>query len=102
MKFRREDIEITWDVVQETEENLVTQAYPNPTNGIINIPIKNKENYASRIQIFDAKGIKCLDCAFEKVGNIITLDTKNLGTGLYIYKVISNKGLLAKGNFIKE
>ena len=101
MKFRREDIEITWDVIEEKEDNQ-TCVYPNPTNGIINIPLDKTFNSETRIQIFDIKGAKCLDCIIGKSGNLITLDTHNLESGLYVYRVVTENALLSEGKFVKE
>lgn len=102
MKFRREDIEITWDVVQETEENLVTQAYPNPTTGILNIPIGETNCQDARLQIFDMKGGIWLDSALDKQGNLITVDTHTLDAGLYVYKLLDGNREVANGKFVKE
>ena len=102
MKFRREDIEITWDVLEEKEALYNSCIYPNPTQGIINIPLKDRANCGTRIQIFDAKGMKCFDCAVNKSGHLITLDIQPLESGVYIYKVISGSQSLAEGKFIKE
>lgn len=101
MKFRREDIEITWDVIEEVNANKIS-VYPNPTHGIINIPLDIPANGETRIQIFDIKGAKCFDCAISKSGNLITLDTQNLESGLYLYKVVSGNALLSEGKFVKE
>lgn len=102
MKFRRDDIEITWDVVHETEAWDVTQAYPNPSTGIINIPVKDMELRNARLQIIDIKGGKWLDCIVNKPGNVITVDTQNLETGLYVYKVVADNHEIVRGKFIKE
>ena len=102
MKFRREDIEITWDVVNETEAKTMGIAYPNPTTSTINIPIDETLSNEARIQIFDAKGMKCLDSEIANTGNLITLDVHNLDAGLYVYKVVSGKRELASGKFVKE
>ena len=102
MKFRREDIEITWDVIKEKETISNSCVYPNPTRGIINIPFIGNANRETRIQIFDVKGGKCFDCAVNKSGNLISLDVHNLDIGLYIYKVVSGTQPLAEGKFIKE
>lgn len=102
MKFRREDIEITWDVVNETEAKPMSIAYPNPTNSTINIPIDETLSNEARIQIFDAKGMKCLDSEVGSTGNLITLDVHNLDAGLYVYKVVSGKRELTSGKFVKE
>lgn len=101
MKFRREDIEITWDVIDEKEMDQAS-VYPNPTNGIINIPINEIAACETRIQVFDIKGIKCLDCIINKAGSLISLDTQNLDSGLYVYKVVSGSTLLSEGKFVKE
>ena len=104
VKFRREDIEITWDVVNEPLMEASSSAFPNPTSGIINIPIPLDRitNGVTRIQIFDIKGMNSFDCAISKSGNLITIDTQNLESGLYIYKIVSENVILAEGKFIKE
>ena len=102
MKFRREDIEITWDVVQENSAPSQLLPYPNPTNGILNIPIGEGEHNGLRLQIFDIKGEKCFDCAITKQGNLITVDTHNLEAGLYVYRVVSGNKEMSSGKFVKE
>ena len=101
MKFRREDIEITWDVVKEKEAKHAP-AYPNPTSGAVNIPTGESLPEGARLQIFDVKGVKCFDCAIDKQGSLITVDVSNLGTGMYVYKVIDRNREIAGGKFIKE
>ena len=102
MKFRREDIEITWDVVQENETETHPSPYPNPTKGILNIPINQAEHNELRLQIFDMKGVKCFDCALTKQGDLITVDTQNLDAGVYVYRITSGTKEIADGKFIKE
>ena len=102
MKFRREDIEITWDVVQENETETHFAPYPNPTKGILNIPIGETDCQDARLQIFDMKGVKCFDCAITKQGDLITVDTQNLDAGMYVYRVISGSKEIAGGKFVKE
>lgn len=102
MKFRREDIEITWDIVNETEAKPTSVAYPNPTANSINIPVNETLSNDARIQIFDAKGMKCLDSEVGNMGNLITLDIHNLDAGLYVYKIVAGNRELASGKFVKE
>ena len=102
MKFRREDIEITWDVVQENETETHPSPYPNPTKGILNIPINHAEHNELRLQIFDMKGVKCFDCAITKQGDLITVDTQNLDAGMYVYQVLSGGKEVGNGRFVKE
>ena len=77
-------------------------AYPNPTTNTINIPIDETLSNEARIQIFDAKGMKCLDSEIGNIGNLITLDVHNLDAGLYVYKIVSGKRELTSGKFVKE
>ena len=102
MKFRREDIEITWDVVQEMPVAPVSIAYPNPTEGTVYITVDEPFTSQARIQIIDAKGMKCLDSAVGKSGNLIRIDLHNLDAGLYFYKLVSDHRQLAVGKIIKE
>lgn len=101
MKFRREDIEITWDVVEEKEAKHAS-AYPNPTAGSISIPTGQNLPEGARLQIFDIKGMKCFDRAITGQGNLITVDVHNIQTGVYVYRVVSNGRETITGNFIKE
>ena len=102
MKFWREDIEITWDVVQENETETHPSPYPNPTKGILNIPINHAEHNELRLQIFDMKGVKCFDCATTRQGDLITVDTQNLDAGMYVYRVVGGGREIAGGKFVKE
>lgn len=102
MKFRRADIEITWDMVEENSTASLLSPYPNPTNGILNIPMGYTGGHAARLQIFDMKGEKCFDCAITKQGNLITVDTQNLEAGLYVYKLLDGNREVANGKFVKE
>lgn len=102
MKFRREDIEITWDVVREsgTWERLLP--YPNPTGGNINIPLPEAVADNARILLFDAGGVKCLDSAVGQEGNLIRLDTGNLASGLYLYRIVAGSRTVAEGKLVKD
>ena len=102
MKFRREDIEITWDIIEEKESKRYAFAYPNPTCGIVNIPIDETICLGGRLLVFDMKGEKCLDCAIAKQGNLITLNVENLDAGVYVYRVVFENGESISGKFVKE
>lgn len=102
VKFRREDIEITWDVVHEDGSEPKLAPYPNPTDGIVNIPIPENTPNNARIQLFDAGGIKSLDKSIGQSGNLIRLDTGNLASGLYLYRIVAGNGTVAEGKFIKN
>lgn len=101
MKFRREDIEITWDVVKEERVDRGC-AYPNPATHTVNIPIGDKVCESGRLQVFDIKGAKCLDSAITKQGNLITMDIQNLEAGMYVYKIVLRNQETISGKFVKE
>ena len=102
MKFRREDIEITWDVVQESGTREQLLPYPNPTGGYINIPLPEAVADNARILLFDAGGVKCLDSAVGQEGNLIRLDTGNLAQGLYVYRIVAGSRTVAEGKLVKD
>ena len=102
MKFRREDIEITWDVVEENSTASLLSPYPNPTNDAINIPLPEAIADNTRILLFDAGGVKCLDSAVGQEGNLIRLDTGNLASGLYLYRIVAGSRTVAEGKFVKD
>ena len=102
MKFRREDIEITWDMVHEAATDKAVSLYPNPTDGIVNILVDECLSGDARLQMFDAEGAKCLDSAIGDSGTLITLDLHNLDAGLYVYKVMSGERTVASGKFVKQ
>lgn len=102
MKFRREDIEITWDVVEEHEPEAKYAPYPNPTDGIVNIPLPKTLTDNARFLLFDAGGIKCLDSTVGQPGDLIRLETGNLASGLYLYRIVVGTSTVAEGKFIKN
>lgn len=102
MKFRRCDIEITWDVVQEDGYEKGLSPYPNPTGGIVNIPIPENIPDNARVQLFDAGGVKCLDKPVGRSGNLVRLDMGNLEPGLYLYRIVSGSATVAEGRFVKN
>ena len=102
MKFRREDIEITWDVVLESGSRERLLPYPNPASGTVNIPLSEPVSNNARILLFDATGVKCLDSPIGQAGNLIRLDTSNLASGLYLYRIVASSRILAEGKFVKD
>jgi photosystem II stability/assembly factor-like uncharacterized protein len=64
-------------------------AYPNPTNGILNL---NSENsLINEASVFDLLGRQVLSSKFSASNNV-TLDLKSLQTGTYVLKVTSDSG----------
>lgn len=99
--FSRDEIEMPL-TVEETEGLNVAVAYPNPTSAIIHIPFERCGSIPIRIQVYDAKGLKCLDRAINEEGNLITINAQNLETGVYAYRIVSGSDVLVSGKFIKQ
>ncbi len=103
IRFSREDFNpIPCSVKEVPQETIKALAYPNPTNGILNIPINHAEHNELRLQIFDMKGVKCFDCAITRQGDLITVDTQNLDAGMYVYRVLSGGKEVGNGRFVRE
>ena len=100
--YKRDDIEITWDVVDESCQEQETPAFPNPTSDKLNIPVDHIEPGVTRLRIVSSDGTPCVDAALGAEGNVIAVDVGNLAPGIYVYQVVTNAKVNANGKFIKE
>jgi hypothetical protein len=75
-----------------------TLVYPNPTNAILNIELENSDKV--KIEIANALG----QIVFEELNETknLKLDIKNLNTGLYFLKIISEDKIIATKKIVKE
>ena len=80
-------VEIT-DVEEVTEKNNTTVVYPNPGNNELNII--TSENNFSKLQVFDLQGRMILEKEIDS--EIMTINTDNWATGLYLWKVGNETG----------
>ena len=69
-------------------QNQIT-AYPNPTNGILNI--NSKTSSIKEASVYDLLGRNVHSIKFPALNNV-TLDLKSIQTGAYILKVTSDSG----------
>ena len=77
-----ESNEFSYEVTADVEENLghITNIYPNPTNGMLNIICEGKQN----VTIYNMVG----QCVFENIcDKTMQIDMKHFGTGVYAIKV---------------
>lgn len=74
--------------------------YPNPTTDEVNFRF-NDENSAKNIAIYDASG-KLVSSAASVKGGTYKMNVQNLKSGLYLYKVSSEKGKTETGKIIKK
>ena len=64
-----------------------TFAFPNPSNGIINISNKLSNNEISTLEIFNIEGKKILEQKIINNNEPIKLDISSFSNGIYIYKL---------------
>ncbi len=76
--------------IEKEEEKLSSiNIYPNPTKDVLNISLSNNEENIRQVQIVNTMGTIMLDKA-NLTNNVI--DINSISSGLYIVKIITNKG----------
>jgi hypothetical protein len=73
--------------------------YPNPTDGLFNISFNNPEELMKQIMIINHQGSVVVN---KDNPNNNTIDMNNLSSGLYVNKIISNKGNVYYDKVIKK
>ena len=104
IKMRREDFNpIPCSVSEVPKEQLKATAFPNPTQGELNIDITNlPQNIENRVSITDMQGITRMSRIIQGPGNMLTIDVSSLESGVYFYSVYNNEKDFVKGKFIKN
>lgn len=100
-KLIPEDFGLSLSVNEVAQDNSKTAVYPNPTNEVINIPVRDlKGNYS--ISIWDMSGIKYFDMSVDKEGEELSVDVSSLPSGSYFYEIFVGKQRVKNGTFIKN
>lgn len=73
--------------------------YPNPTDGMFNVSFNNPEECLKQITVVDHLGSVVVNIENPDDN---TIDMNNLGSGLYIVKIISDKGNVYFDKVIKK
>ena len=73
--------------------------YPNPTDGLFNISFNNPDELMKQIIIVNHLGSVVVN---KENPNNNTIDMNNLSSGLYVIKIISNKGNVYYDKVIKR
>ena len=75
--------------------------FPNPSNGLFNIEIRNGElGINNTVEVYNMLGEKIYDQLIMDSG-LLTIDLKGQPEGLYLYRVLSEKGeLIGSGKLI--
>ncbi|MFL2579412.1 MAG: PA domain-containing protein [Parvicellaceae bacterium] len=74
--------------------------YPNPTNSIFNIGVKDN-NEKIKVEIYDMTGRKVISTK-NVVSQTITLNVNNLQSGHYIVKIINDSGKVTTMKMVKK
>ena len=93
----------TTGIDDNTTELKLINAFPNPTNRTLNIPIseQSKENTHTLIlTIFSLSGSK-IKQEYLDFNNNLQINIEDLGKGIYFYKLTSENRVLAKDKFVK-
>lgn len=103
LKLTRDDIEITWDVLQDNATGTRLEAYPNPVLDRLHIPTRGFTSDGTRLRIADAGGVTVFDAPLETRGDAVALNVSNLAPGMYVYYIVAVEGrTVASGKFMKE
>lgn len=80
------------------DEVEVSDAYPNPTSGDLNIPIKLFKNQTLRVDLYDLAGrqINSITDHLSQGENIMTVDLKDLPNGLYLCRLSTFGGSMTQ------
>ena len=100
--FNEETYTFCMDLIVDIDElSLFNQfdVFPNPNNGQFNINFLSENNDLKilEINIFDFLGgekVKLQQNAFE--GNEVSINIKNTASGLYLLRILTNKGIVTK------
>jgi len=74
--------------------------YPNPTNSIFNIGVKDN-NEKIKVEIYDMTGRRVISTK-NVVNQTITLNVNNLQSGHYIVKIINDSGKVTSMKMVKK
>jgi hypothetical protein len=77
------------------------EAYPNPCDEIIYIPVPSDNHPNIRCQVYDQLGHVVIDRLVQH-GSMLRLDVSRLRTGVYHYRIYTDKGTLLTEKFIKK
>ncbi|MHB8261259.1 MAG: S8 family peptidase [Bacteroidia bacterium] len=75
------------------------QVFPNPTQQQIQV-VFNNETYNGDVIIYSLLGQQVYQ--IHTCTNNVTIPVQQLANGLYLYKILRNKNLIAEGKFIKN
>ena len=103
-KLRPTDFDrIPWSVTYAEQATSSHNAYPNPCNETLHIPISDAYRIISaRCRVYDLQGRTLMDCIIHPECNLLNLDVSKLKPGLYQYRIYSDHKTLFSEKFLKK
>lgn len=84
----------------EYNSSTLLKLYPNPTNGTGIITFQNEKNTCTNLEIYDLKGKKIFGNSTKNT--YITFNINAFENGVYIYKLMNDKGEFSSGRIVKQ
>ncbi|MFN8164721.1 MAG: T9SS type A sorting domain-containing protein [Bacteroidia bacterium] len=81
----------------KNEDLAKVSVYPNPVRSELKVEIDKQDEYLLRIYDSHASIVE-----EKKMGQAATLNVEKLGAGNYFYEIISAKGVVARGKFVRQ
>jgi len=86
------------DIVNKPADSF--NIYPNPFNAFTTIKMNDASNIKTELRIYDVLGADVMNAIL--INQITTLETNNLPSGIYFYKVIQSDKIIQSGKLISE
>ena len=91
-------VELTTNLNVQEDELFSIDAYPNPANNVVTIPLKGYLGKGS-LNIMDVTG-KIISTSTVNVNNLMTVDVTNISNGNYIFDLNLEDGRSTKFNIV--
>ncbi|MDC3133371.1 T9SS type A sorting domain-containing protein [Bacteroidota bacterium] len=91
-------VELTTNLNVQEDELFSIDAYPNPANNVVTIPLKGYSGKGS-LNIMDVTG-KIISTSNVNVNNLMTVDVTNISNGNYIFDLNLENGRSTKFNIV--
>lgn len=104
LNIDEEKIEVDYAKVPKAEAKSTiannARLYPNPASTEVMIEFDSKLSSSAVFEIYNFEGLKILDISLNKGYQFISVSTKNLKAGLYMYRISDNEKIIAKDKLL--
>jgi hypothetical protein len=104
LNIDEEKIEVDYAKVPKAEaKSTITnnaRLYPNPASTEVMIEFDNKLSSSAVFEIYNFEGLKIIDISLNKGYQFISVSTKDLKAGLYMYRISDNEKIIAKDKLL--